>query len=46
MFQIITREKQVIFLMIKNGMEWQYLAVKKLLALVKGITFKRKSDFY
>ena len=40
------REKQVILLMIPNGKEWYYLAVKKLLALLRGITSKHHSAFY
>ena len=37
-------EKQVILLMIPNREEWHYLAVKKLLALLRGIM--SKGDFY
>ena len=45
MFQnIIT---QVIILMISNGdKQWHYLAVKKLSALLRGITSKHHGDFY
>ena len=32
--------------MISNGERWHYLAVKKLLGLLKRITSKQKSDFY
>ena len=39
------REKQVILLMIPNGEKWQYLAVKKLSILLRGIT-KYHGDFY
>ena len=39
------RETQVILLMISNR-EKHYLAVKKLLALLRGITSKHNSDFY
>ena len=47
-------EKQVILLMIPNGEgreakfqeRWHYLAVKKLSALLRGITFKCNGDFY
>ena len=39
-------EKQVILLMLSNGKGWHYLSVKKLLALIKGIPSKHKSDFY
>ena len=31
-------EKKVILLMISSGEKWRYLAVKKLTALLKGIT--------
>ena len=50
------REKQVILLMIPNGkgresksegrQRWHYLAVKKLSALVRGITPKNNAEFY
>ena len=40
------REKQFISLIIPNGEGWYYLAVKKLSALLKGITSKRKDTFY
>ena len=40
-------EKHDIFLMISNGEKlWNYLAVKKLLALLRGITSKHQGDFY
>ena len=32
--------------MIPNGEGWHYLEVKKLSALLKGITSKRKDTFY
>ena len=39
--------KQVIIWMISNGGElWHYLAVKKLSALLRGITSKHHGDFY
>ena len=41
-----SREKQVILLMILNGKEWHYHAVKKLSTLLKGITSKNNYDFY
>ena len=42
-----SREKLVILLMIENGERiWHYLAVKKLLALLRGITSKNNGDFY
>ena len=40
------REEQVIFLMIPNGEEWHYLAVKSLSALLRRITSKHDGDFY
>ena len=41
------RERQVILLMISNGEgQWHYLAVKKLSALLRGITSKHHGDFY
>ena len=40
------REKQVILLTISNGEKWHYLAVKKLSALLRGITSKHHGDFY
>ena len=42
----LTREKQVILLMISNGENWHYLAVKNLSGLLKGITSNHKEDFY
>ena len=39
-------EKQVILLMISNGEGWHYLAVKKLSALLRGITSYYQGDFY
>ena len=43
-----TIEKHIIILMIANEEKegWQYLAVKKLSALLHGITSKHKGDFY
>ena len=40
------REKQVVPIMISNGEKWRYLAVKKLLALLRGTTSKHYDDFY
>ena len=40
------REKQVILLMIRNEQRWHYLAVKKVPALLRGITSKNNGDFY
>ena len=42
----LTREKQVILLMISNGENWHYLVVKSLLGLLKGIASNHKEDFY
>ena len=39
-------EKQVIILMTPNGEGWYYLAVKKLSALLTGMTSKTHDDFY
>ena len=42
----LTREKQVILLMISNGENWHYLVVKNLPGLLKGITSSHNEDFY
>ena len=42
----LTRENQVILLMITDGEKFHYLAVKRLPALVKGITSKHDGNFY
>ena len=42
----LTREKQVILLMIGNGENWHYLTVKNLSRLLRGITSNRDGDFY
>ena len=39
-------EKQVTLLMIPYREGWHYLAVKKLLALLRGITSVNKDNFY
>ena len=39
-------EKQVILLMIPHGKEWHYLALKKLSALLRGITSKNHGNSY
>ena len=48
MFQNINREKQVILLMIskEDKQRWHYPAIKKLFALLRGITSKHHGDFY
>ena len=42
----LTREKQVILLMISNGENWHYFVVKSLSGLLTGITSSHKEDFY
>ena len=42
----LTREKQVILLMISNGQNWHYLVVKNLSGLLRGIASTHKEDFY
>ena len=42
----LTREKQVILLMISIGENWHYLVVKELSGLLRGITSNHKEDFY
>ena len=42
----LTREKQVILLMISNGEKWHYLTVKNLSGLLRKITSNHKEDFY
>ena len=42
----LTREKQVILLMISNGENWHYLIVKNLPRLLRGITSNHDGDFY
>ena len=40
-------KKQVIFLMISNGeKQWHFCAVKRLSALLRGITSKKNGNFY
>ena len=49
MFQNITqivKKKKVILLLIPNGKRWHYLVVKRLSALLRGITSKHHGDFY
>ena len=40
------REKQIILLIIPNRGGWHYLAMKKLSALLRGITLNHDGDFY
>ena len=42
----LTRENQVILLMITDGEKWHYLAVKSLYALFRRITGNNNGDFY
>ena len=42
----LTREKQVILLMITDGEKWHYRAVKSLSALLNGITSNHNGDFH
>ena len=42
----LTREKQVILLMISNGENWHYLTVKNLSRLLRGITNNHMGDLY
>ena len=42
----LTRENQVILLMISHGEKWHYLTVRSLSALLKGTTSKHKGDSY
>ena len=42
----LTREKQIILLMISNGENWHYLVVKRVSGLLTGITSNHKEDFY
>ena len=42
----LTRENQVILLMVTDGKKWHYLAVKSLSALFRGIISKHDGDFY
>ena len=42
----LTRENQVILLMITDGEKWHHLTVKSLSALFRGITSKHEGDFY
>ena len=42
----LTRENQIILLIIADGEKWHYLTVRILSVLVKGITSKHKVDSY
>ena len=41
----LTRENQIILLMITDGEKWNYLVVKNLSGLLRGITSSHKEDF-
>ena len=40
------RKNQVVLLMITDGEKWHYLGVKKLSALLTGVTSNHKRNFY
>ena len=40
------RENQIVLLIITDSKEWHYLAVKKLLPLLREITSNHDGDFY
>ena len=42
----LTREKQIILLMITNGEKWHCLVVKNLSGLLRGVTSNHHGDFY
>ena len=42
----LTRENQVILLMITDGEKWHYLAVKNISRLLRGVTGNNNGDFY
>ena len=42
----LKHENQVILLIITDGKKWHYLIVKKLSAVLRGITSKHDGDFY
>ena len=42
----LTREKQVVLLMITDGDKWHYLTVTRLLGLLRGVTSNNNGDFY
>ena len=42
----LTREKQVIVLMITDGEKWHYTAVKRLSGLLRGVTGNNNGGFY
>ena len=42
----LIRDNQIILLMISNGKNWHYLAVKNLSGLLRGISSNHNSDYY
>ena len=42
----LKRKNQVILLMTTDGKTWLYLAVKKMSALLRGVTSNHLGDFY
>ena len=42
----LIRDNQILLLMISNGKNWHYLAVKSLSRLLKGITSNHDGDYY
>ena len=42
----LVRDNQIILLMISNGKNWRYLAVKSLSRLLRGITSNHDGDYY
>ena len=42
----LTREKQVVLLMITDGEKWLFTAVKRLSGLLRGVTSNNNGDFY
>ena len=42
----LVRDNQIILLMISNGENWHYLAVKSLSRLLRGITSNHDADYY
>ena len=42
----LIRDNQIILLMISNGKNWHYLAVKNLSRLLRGISSNHNSDYY
>ena len=42
----LVRDNQIILLMISNGENWHYLAVKSLSGLLRGVTSNHNGDYY